>query len=183
LRLKNTRLYYITVFVVILLLTGCSNNNYFKDTPQNSISTTSETPEEGLNIGNIAPNFEIQLDGKVIKLSDLKGKPVFLNFWATWCSYCKIEMPTIEQMYQEGHSVQILAVNVKESPMRVRSFMAKEGYTFPIGYDLKGEIANLYMATGLPTSYGIDANGIIRYKIQGVISNAQLQEWVNGLEH
>lgn len=142
-----------------------------------------EEPKVGLAIGNKAPDFTISMgDGKTLKLSDLKGKPVFLNFWATWCPYCKYEMPDIEKVHKEHPEVQIIAVDVKESPMEVLSYMSTNKYTFPVGFDLKGDISSLYMATGLPTSYAIDANGIIRYQNPGALNYPQLKQWFSTLE-
>lgn len=167
-----------------VLLTGCTSNSGNSTNSAQASTPTSAEPKVGLAIGNQAPDFTITMnDGKTIKLSDLKGQPVFLNFWASWCPPCKQEMPDIEKISKEQHSVQIIAVNIKETPMEVRSFLNANGYTFPVGYDPKGEISLQYMATGIPTSYGIDRNGIIRYLIQGPLTYAQLKKWFTTLEN
>lgn len=188
--MKAMRLFFVLV-LVLALAAGCApsvpeqSNNAPGQASADSSKPTSEQkqPVIGLNIGNLAPDFTLTLDdGKSIKLSDLRGKPVFLNFWATWCPWCKLEMPDIQKIYDEKHNVEIIAIDVKESPMKVRSFIEPREFTFPIGYDSTGDIATLYMATGLPTSYAIDAKGIIRYQIQGATNYAQLRQWFAGLE-
>jgi thiol-disulfide isomerase/thioredoxin len=165
----------------LLLLTGCSVNSEGALTEK---TKNNSEPKIGLGIGNQAPDFTITMDnGQSLKLSELKGQPVFLNFWASWCPPCKKEMPDIEKIFKEERKVKIIAVNIKETPMEVRSFLNSNGFTFPIGYDPKGEISSLYMATGIPTSYAIDRNGIIRHQIQGPLTYAQLNQWFTNLEN
>lgn len=161
--------------LVLFLIVGCG-------TTAQQAPTAKAGPVVGLKIGNLAPDFSVSmLDGKTVKLSELRGKPVFLNFWATWCPPCNQEMPDIEKVYKDNFPVQIIGMNVKENPMAVGSFLSKKGYTFPVGFDLKGDIAGLYMASGIPTSYAIDANGIIRYVQTGPLTYAQLRQWFTDL--
>lgn len=177
-RLSRTLAFFL--ILSLLFLIGCSTNSGGSESVG---STDNSKPKVGLGIGNQAPDFTITMDdGKTIKLSELKGQPVFLNFWATWCPPCKKEMPDIQKISKESRSVRIIGVNVKENPMQVRSFLNSNGYTFPVGYDTKGDIAALYMATGIPTSYAIDTNGIIRHQIQGPLTYAQLNQWFTSLE-
>lgn len=174
---------------ILIFVSGCSSNSTGSTGSTDSAATpvgtqtASSHPTVGLAIGNQAPDFSITMnDGKTMKLSELRGKPIFLNFWASWCPPCKKEMPDIQKISLEKHPVQIIAVNVKETPMEIRSFLSASGYSFPVGFDPNGEISMLYMATGIPTSYGIDRNGIIRYQIQGALTYAQLQQWFTTLE-
>ncbi|MDI6813305.1 MAG: TlpA disulfide reductase family protein [Desulfitobacteriaceae bacterium] len=160
---------------LLFLTVGCGTT-----TPE--ATSPKEGPVVGLKIGNVAPDFSISmLDGKTITLSELRGKPVFLNFWATWCPPCNLEMPDIEKAYKDNFPVQIIGINIKESPMAVGSFLNQKGYTFPVGFDLKGQIAGQYMATGIPTSYAIDALGRIRYVQTGPLTYAQLRQWFTDL--
>jgi len=140
-------------------------------------------------------DFELEdLKGNMVKLSDYKGKIVFLNFWATWCPPCKEEMPYMQELYEEykDQDVAILAVNpasvelrkdslgegdAEEAEKRVREFIEKEGFTFPILLDRKDEVWAVYMQWGIPANYIIDKEGIIRYLIPGAfISKDQMLE-------
>jgi thiol-disulfide isomerase/thioredoxin len=102
-------------------------------------------------------------EGDTIRLEDFRGKVVFLNFWATWCIPCRLEMPAMERLYQEfkGRGLVVLAVNVQESPAPVRDFVRELKLTFPVVLDPKGQAAMTYAVRGLPATYLIDRNQII----------------------
>lgn len=97
-------------------------------------------------------------DGNTIRLGDFRGKVVFLNFWATWCIPCRLEMPAMERLYQafKGQGFVVLAVNVQEGPAAVRAFVRELKLTFPIVLDPKGTAAMAYLVRGLPATYLID---------------------------
>ncbi len=97
-------------------------------------------------------------DGNTIRLEDFRGKVVFLNFWATWCIPCRLEMPAMERLYQEfkGRGLVVLAVNVQEGPQAVRAFLREHKLTFPVVLDPKGAAAMTYLVHGLPATYLID---------------------------
>ncbi len=124
-----------------------------------------------LEKGVPAPNFTLpDINGKMVSLTDYRGKVVFLNIWATWCSPCVEEMPSMEKLYQElkGESFEILAVSIDVSGAKaVLPFMKKHKLSFPALLDTKGAIKNLYQTTGIPESFIIDKNGIIAEKIIG----------------
>ena len=110
----------------------------------------------------VAPDFTLKnLAGEDITLSDLKGKTVLVNFWATWCPPCRAEMPSMETMYGEfaGEEFEILAVDLQESEKTVRKFVEDKEYTFPILLDTNGRVGSLYGARSIPTTYLIDADG------------------------
>lgn len=121
----------------------------------------------GLKIGEKAPDFILKtLSGEKVKLSDFEGKKVILNFWATWCTPCREEMPTMEQVYKKykNQEVEIVAVNAtvgKETVDKVREFTEELNITFPIPLDLEGEVFKVYQIYGLPTTYFIDSKGVI----------------------
>lgn len=102
-------------------------------------------------------------DGNTVRLSGFRGKVVFLNFWATWCVPCRLEMPAMERLYQEfrGQGLVVLAVNVQEGPSAVRAFIRELKLTFPVVLDSKGEAATKYLVRGLPATYLIDRNQVI----------------------
>ncbi|MGJ7920190.1 peroxiredoxin family protein [Neobacillus sp. LXY-4] len=142
----------------------------------------------GIQEGEKAPDFQLDtLEGEAIKLSDSKGKKVVLNFWATWCPPCKAEMPHVERFYQdqENNRVEILAVNLTTSEKgknEISQFIKDYELTFPILLDENGDIADMYQAITIPTSYIIDSNGIIRKKIVGPIDQEMLEEIVASIE-
>ncbi|MEH6991824.1 redoxin domain-containing protein, partial [Neobacillus drentensis] len=99
----------------------------------------------GLKVGAKAPDFELKtLSGDTVKLSDLKGKKVMLNFWATWCPPCKAEMPAMEEFHKEaGDEVVILAVNI-DPHLDVKAFVDENGITFPIPLDAEDKVNETY---------------------------------------
>jgi len=124
--------------------------------------------------GNIspveAPDFTLpNLDGQAVTLSDFEGQPVLINFWASWCSPCRYEMPYLEDIYREwnGKGLVLLAVNIAESHDEVFRFVQDYGYSFPTLLDLNGVVANEYnkynvFGRGIPMSFFVDGGGIIR---------------------
>jgi cytochrome c-type biogenesis protein len=112
------------------------------------------------------------LDGTTIRLSDLKGKALFLNFWATWCGPCKMEMPSMETLYHrfKDRGFEILAVNVRESQKDVADFMDTMDLSFPAALDPRGDIAAVYGIDAFPTTYLIDRNGGIVARLVGAIN-------------
>ncbi len=124
-----------------------------------------------LGKGVPAPNFSLPgLEGNKVSLTDFRGKVVLLNIWATWCAPCVEEMPSMEKLYQElkGEDFELLAISVDESGAEaVKPFMERHKLGFPVLLDTKGEIKNLYQATGVPESFIIDKDGMIVEKIIG----------------
>lgn len=118
-------------------------------------------------VGDPAPDFQLQsLGGDTISLSGLRGSPVMLNFWATWCVHCVDEIPYIEEVYQgwtgKPPSVVILTIDVEESPDTVRLFMEDNNLSFPVLLDGDGSVSQLYDIRAIPISFFIDKNGIIQ---------------------
>ncbi|MBI2886867.1 MAG: redoxin domain-containing protein [Chloroflexi bacterium] len=114
--------------------------------------------------GTPAPDFKLEtLDGQRVSLRDFRGRPVMLNFWATWCPPCRSEMPDMENVYGELKSkdLVILAVNVQEARAPVDKFVQQFGLTFPILMDFNGDVVQQYGVISLPTSYFIDKEGRI----------------------
>lgn len=129
-------------------------------------------------IGEPAPDFTLSTpDGKNVTLSDYRGRPVLVNFWATWCPPCKIEMPDIEELYQKykDQGFTVIAVDQQESPDAVRRYFADMGLSFQPVIDSTGEIFSLYRVVALPTSYFIDADGIVRFQHRGLMTRDQME--------
>ena len=139
----------------VLLVTGCSEPS-------------------GARVGEPAPNFQLEdLDGQSISISDLQGKPVLLNFWATWCSPCRAEMPYLQQIYEEwsGVGLEVLAINIGESPSLVTEFLQSYNLSLPVLLDTGGKIATKYNIRYMPTTFFIDKDGTIQVKIIGAFPN------------
>ncbi|NCU17220.1 TlpA family protein disulfide reductase [Bacillus sp. P1(2020)] len=142
----------------------------------------------GLQIGKMAPDFTLNThNGNTITLSELKGKKVLLNFWASWCGPCEEEMPAMQKVYNElmGQDVEIVAVNMtigKETIESATQFVKQYGLTFPVPLDTKGEVMKLYEIYGLPTSYFLDSEGIIRAKFFGPMDEKFMKEELNKLQ-
>ena len=129
------------------------------------IASCSTGTNQNLGIGKPAPDFQYQdADGQFVSLSDLQGKPVLINYWATWCSPCRVEMPYLQQVYTgwSGKGLVLLAINNGESPSRVGEFMQSQGFSFPVLLDTRGSIAQSYGIVRLPTTFFIDKDGIIQ---------------------
>ena len=127
-----------------------------------------------------APNFTVlDVNGNEVKLSDFRGKPVVLNFWATWCYYCKSEMADFNQAYYKYPDIQFLMVNatdgVYETIASAKKYVAQEGYDFDVFFDTKEEAVNAYYVTGFPTTYFIDANGRLVARAVGMIDLETLE--------
>lgn len=138
-----------------------------------------KSKEENEDIKIESIDFKLEdLNGKEIKLSDFKGKKVFLNFWASWCGPCKAEMPHMQQLYEEtkDKDIVILAVNVGEDKAKVKSFIEKNQYTFPVVLDVKQEVASQYGISAFPTSFFIDEEGYVYSGIQGAMSLDMMKE-------
>ncbi|WP_165972130.1 redoxin domain-containing protein [Paenibacillus piri] len=139
----------------------------------------------GLRIGQRAPDFELEsLEGGTIKkLSDFRGQKVLINFWATWCPPCQVEMPHMERFYSEykDRDVVILSVNATQteaSKVVVKAFAAHWELTFPIVLDTLGEVGKTYNVSAYPATYIIDEQGIIRKKVQGPMNEDSLRKAV-----
>ncbi|NPA92314.1 MAG: TlpA family protein disulfide reductase [Chloroflexi bacterium] len=131
---------------------------------------TTAGPPPAPKQGFAAPDFTLQtLDGKQIALQDLRGQVVVINFWATWCSPCKAEMPAMQQVYDDYHEqgLEILAITVEHDTAAIEAFVQKYALTFPILLDTETTVARLYQVHGTPTTFFVDRQGIIRWVVVG----------------
>lgn len=157
-------------------------------TPQETHSVNNKSIEIGVKEGQKAPDFQLQnIKGKEMKLSELEGKKVIVNFWATWCPPCKAEMPHMQKFYHtsERNNVEILAVNLTTSEKDVNNigeFVKNYGLTFPILLDQHGKIGENYQAYTIPTSYIIDTKGVIRKKIIGPMDKEMMTELISSID-
>lgn len=131
---------------------------------------------EGPYLGFRAPDFELtDLHGNNVRLSDLQGKPILLNFWASWCPPCRKEMPELQAFTHEyGDKILVVGVNWNDSRDEVERFLNEYGVSYLNLLDTNGKIFVRYGLTGLPTTFFIDEDGIVRGKWLGSITKADL---------
>jgi peroxiredoxin len=132
-------------------------------------------------VGAQAPDFTaLTPQGETVSLNDLRGQVVLINFWATWCAPCRVEMPAIQARYNRG-GFTVLAVDFDESAELVQAFVDDLGLSFPALLDPGGEIQNLYRVRGYPTSFFVDADGVIRVFHIGDMSETELDNYLSQL--
>ncbi|CKH30388.1 thioredoxin [Streptococcus pneumoniae] len=187
----------LTIIVVLLCLAGYAAYEQFGHKEQ-AVKVKQEKSEaamkeiiarNGIEIGKSAPDFTLtKLDGTNVKLSDLKGKKVILNFWATWCGPCQQEMPDMEAFFKEHkENVEILAVNYTPSEKgggeeKVSNFAKEKGITFPILLDKNIDVTTAYKVITIPTSYFIDTKGVIQDKFIGPMTQKEMEKRVAKLK-
>ena len=124
-----------------------------------------------VKLGEPAPNFRLRdLNGHSVSLSDLRGKVVLLNFWATWCGPCRVEMPAMEELYRtfSRNDFEILAVSTDAQGASVtRPFQQENHLTFPILHDADYRVGLTYGARSLPMTFMVDRQGVVRHQIFG----------------
>jgi peroxiredoxin len=123
--------------------------------------------------GPTAPNFTLKgLDGRMVSLSDHKGKVILLNIWATWCPPCVAEAPSLDKLYKimKDEDFELMAVSIDEGGKKaVEEFMKSKNLTFPVLLDPDGRVARLYRTTGVPESFIIRKDGTIDNKVEGAV--------------
>ena len=149
--------------------------------------TPTETPVPirslGVSSGSLAPDFEIGLlDGGTLRLSELLGKVVVLNFWASWCPPCRAEMPAFQSISQEyaDQGVVFVGVAVSDTEDDAGGFMAQAGVTYPLGLDTTGDISKEYMVVVMPTTYFINREGEVVRKLSGAANQGALRIFLSG---
>ncbi|WP_203247664.1 thiol-disulfide oxidoreductase ResA [Sporosarcina beigongshangi] len=148
---------------------------------------TSVTKEkyDVLEVGDYAPDFAlVDLDGIEHQLSEYKGQGVFLNFWGTWCAPCKKEMPAMGRQYEvyKDQGVQILAVNIAESDLKVQAFVEQYGMTFPTLIDTTKSVMQAYNVKPLPTTLLINPEGKIEKIITGEMSENDIKGYMEQIK-
>lgn len=136
-------------------------------------------------VGDKAPDFILSdMNGDQHKLSDYKGKGVFLNFWGTWCKPCEKEMPYMNNQFEvyKNQGVEILAINVAEPEFAINKFVQKHRLTFPILKDTNKDILNLYNVTPLPTTMLINSEGTITAIETGELSEAKIRGMMESIK-
>jgi len=134
-----------------------------------------DTPAAKLNVGQVAPAFEARhVDGSPARLAAWAGKPLVIRFWADWCKYCEGEMQAINKVHQrlKPRGLEVIAINAGQDARTVSAFMQKIGVSYPALLDENSAIAKAYGVVGLPTTYFVDARGVVRVKLIGEADEA-----------
>lgn len=153
-----------------ILLLGCSG-------PSLALGGEGEGSGPAPYVGRPAPDFGLlTLEGKMLRLSDLRGKAVLINFWATWCPPCRAEMPELQAAYDEyrDRGFVVLGVNLQEDKGTITEFMDRMGLTFPVVMDTTGNVGNAYRVRDLPTSFFVDREGVIRDRNIGAMNKSTI---------
>ena len=196
--MKNNIKWIITAILFIALIGGASvlYNNLSKDykgenlienttnaniEKNNSDSTSQNNSSEDEKI--VAPDFTVlDYNGNEVKLSDFKGKPVVLNFWATWCFYCKEEMPDFNIAFEKYPDVEFLMLNAtdgyQETIESAKKYYENEGFDFNIYFDTNSQAVNNYGITGFPTTIFIDKDGYVVASAGGMIDLETLEKGI-----
>ena len=192
---KKTLLILCLVFVLVLVGAGVLYNAMSEDIQLGGLATMppetqpateastipQETQEATEPPANIAPDFTmLDMDGNEVTLASFFGKPIVLNFWASWCGPCKMEMPDIQKFYEEyGEDIHFLLVSVDDSLDTAKAFIAENGYTFPVYFDASSMGAYTYGASSIPLTFFIDAEGNLTAYYMGAMSEGILQQGVD----
>lgn len=183
----------LTVLVVLLAAAGIAYKGLSADVEMDNLSTgetvSANVPEasEEAPAQELAPDFTVyDREGNAHSLSDFRGQPVIVNFWASWCGPCKSEMPDFEEKFREyGEEIQFLMVNLtdghQETVESASSFVDGQGYTFPVYFDSDYSGAAAYAVNAVPATYFIDAEGVLVAYGKGAMSAEVLQKGIDML--
>lgn len=181
-------LIWVLVFAVLIVGAYVLYNQLSGQVQMDALATQPAATESGSEeeeARSAAPDFTVyDGEGNACKLSDFRGTPVILNFWASWCGPCKSEMPDFEEKYQEyGEQIQFLLVNLtdgsQETVTSASEFIAQQGYTFPVFYDTDMDAASKYGVSAVPVTYFIDAEGNFVAWGQGALDADSLQKGID----
>lgn len=158
------------------LVTNTPTTTEGADTTQQTQSATQQT--------YAAPDFTVlDSQGNQVRLSDFAGKPVVLNFWATWCYYCKVEMPDFQKAFEQYPDVQFLMLNatdgVQETMEQAKSYIQQQGFTFDVYYDTELDAVNTYRITGFPATFFIDEKGQLIASAGGMLDLQTLEKGIS----
>lgn len=170
----------------LLVEENTSNSTADESTPNTESTESTNQPETSSSENkNLAPNFTVyDLEGNEVNLTDFFGKPIILNFWASWCGPCKMEMPDFNEAYSTyKDEIEFLMVNMtdgsRETVEKASSFIAESGYTFPVYYDTEYSAAITYSVSSLPTTYFLNAEGELVTYAKGAINAAILEKGIS----
>ena len=189
-------LIWVLAFAVVLVGAYVLYNNLSDRMEMPGLATQATVPAETAEAAETAqetqaptpaPDFTVyDIDGNPHKLSDFRGKPVILNFWASWCGPCQMEMPDFQDFFEtHKEEIHFLMVNLtdgaQETVESASAFITEQGYTFPVYYDTDIDAAMQYGVSAVPVTYFLDAEGFFVAWAQGALSADMLQQGVDML--
>jgi len=186
---KKRKYIKLVASIAIILILGISiyflnsyvMSNQSKSNSQNvsGVNTADKKVQVGTEKGDLAPDFSLKdINGNTVTLSKLRGRKVILNFWATTCPYCKIEMPELNKFYQNHKKdVVLLAIDIGEEKSTVENYLEGKGYGFTILLDSDAKTAINYKVQFIPMSFFIDEKGIIRSISNGAMTYDEIEEY------
>jgi peroxiredoxin len=178
--MMRSQLFWAVTLVVVALL-GVGWVAYSQE-PTSQTTDDAELTEAAI-AGYLAPQFALNnIFGDEVSLASFRGKPVVLNFWATWCPPCRAEMPEFQaaSVKYNGQAV-ILGIDQGEPSSIVRDFGASLGITYPLLLDSDNAVSRRYGVTALPQTYFIDSDGIVRETFTGIVNRAVLEDRIEKL--
>lgn len=174
------------LFGLAMLEVAKSQKNLANQIADDPSTTTNSQPSTEAKDLKPAPDFSLEtLDGNTIHLSETKGKPTLIYFWTSWCGYCKRELSTIQEVYEQYHNqINLITINITKSDNleQVSQYVKENQFTFPTLLDEYGDVSRTYQILGTPTSFFINQDGYIEKKFIGNIPNNELDQWLNQLE-
>ena len=176
--MNKTKYAAMVLCAALILLAAVIGYEYLSANYESEVPSGTETSEEK----DLAPDFTVyDGEGNPVKLSDFRGKPVVINFWATWCGYCMKEMPTFEKLAAEFEGeVVFMMINVtdgyQETKEKAMELIEEKGYTFPVYYDTELSATYAYGATSLPATGFINSEGEFVGGWMGMMSEEALYE-------
>lgn len=169
--------FLIGALLAFVILASSQNLQTNQDLFSKEVDLQTDSP----TIGKIAPDFTIAgVKNENISLSDYRGRNVILNFWATWCGPCRLEMPLFQDSFTEfDNDITILGINDGESRNEIAKFINEIGITFDVGIDKTGEVKEDYLVIGLPSTYFLDTEGRIVAIHIGAMTKSQLDGYLD----
>ena len=186
----NKNVLILLLALVVLIAGAAAAYNGLADKVELDNLATGETVPEGTQAPvneNLAPDFTVyDLEGNAHKLSDFRGKPVIVNFWASWCGPCKSEMPDFQAKFEEyGEDIRFLMVNLtdgsQETVNSAQGYIDNQGYTFPVYFDTDYSAAIAYGVSAIPATYFIDEQGVMVAYGKSAMSAEVLQRGIDML--
>ena len=186
---KTLRLILGLIMLTALALTAFGCGSAFEQSADSTVEaqTEEDTSAPAQSEPMYAPNFTVtDREGNEVHFSDLTGKPMILNLWASWCPPCRAELPDFDAAYQTyGNQIDFMMIDLcdgrRETPATGGAFVDQQGYSFPVYFDTTGSAASVYQAYAIPMTIGVKENGEITAIYNGALSGEQVNALVNNL--